>query len=97
MLNETANLEAVYDLIVNQRVGVNDCAPDSGETLLHVAAERGHAKVVSWLLAHGAVPDIRDNQGMTPLDIAYRLAQRKAATTIKHWVKNSLKNERSYK
>jgi ankyrin repeat protein len=91
MLNETANLSAIHDLVVNQRVDINTTDPDTGETLLHVAAEYGHSRCISWLLAHGAAHNIRNRQGETPLDVAHQLARRKAALVIKHWTRNSLR------
>jgi len=38
-----------------------------GRTPLHVAAMRGHAKIVEVLLAKGADPTLEDNDGWTPL------------------------------
>lgn len=41
-----------------------------GGTALHVAAWRGHANVVSWLLAQGASPLVEDAYGRPPADVA---------------------------
>ena len=41
----------------------------SGETALHKAAWRGSAECVSVLLAAGADPEIRNNEGKTALDL----------------------------
>jgi ankyrin repeat protein len=41
-----------------------------GQTALHLAARAGHAAVVALLLAHGAPPDVEDENGRTPLLLA---------------------------
>lgn len=48
---------------------LNQAGPD-GDYPLHVAARRGHVVVVEELLLHGAARDVRDAQGMTPLEVA---------------------------
>ena len=42
----------------------------SGETALHVASQQGWTNICIILLDHGALIDIEDNSGNTPLDIA---------------------------
>ena len=37
---------------------------------MHFAASNGHAQVVDYLLERGADPDIEDQYGCTPIDIA---------------------------
>ena len=45
--------------------------PDNdGDTPLHIAAFDGNAMIVSHLLAKGAVVEVRDKEGKTPLDFA---------------------------
>jgi ankyrin repeat protein len=43
---------------------------DDGESPLHKASEKGHVDVVWLLLEHGADPNISDNYGKTPSDVA---------------------------
>ena len=40
-----------------------------GETPMHIAAEEGHANILSLLLDHGADVDDQGNQGFTPLHL----------------------------
>ncbi len=44
-------------------------------TCLHIAAGQGHREVVAWLLAQGADPTLRGEEGMTALDHAVRAMQ----------------------
>ena len=38
----------------------------NGETALHIAAAQGHEEIVSYLLARGADPYIRNHDGILP-------------------------------
>ncbi len=44
-----------------------DAANDFGDTSLSIASERGHLEVVRELLAHGALPGLVANNGVTAL------------------------------
>ncbi len=44
----------------------------NGRTLLHYAAEGGHADVVKYLLENGAIVNFEDNDGYYPMDAASR-------------------------
>lgn len=50
--------------------GVCDVQDLRGDTALHVAARRGHDKCVALLLDFGADASLRNDEGMTPLDLA---------------------------
>jgi ankyrin repeat protein len=45
----------------------------TGEAALHIVVKRRDAAWLAFLLAKGAKPDIRDNEGNTPLGIAAQL------------------------
>jgi len=49
-----------------------EAADENGRTALHITAAKGHAKLVSLLLARGARTDIVDKDGDTPLHDAAR-------------------------
>jgi hypothetical protein len=57
------------------RRGLYDAQPPqryAGATALHVAAWKGHAALVAWLLTHGARADRLDAYSRTPLHVATR-------------------------
>lgn len=54
------------------KTGANINATDEliGSTPLHIAAQYGYTKIVEVLLQNGAIINIQDNLGQTPLDLA---------------------------
>jgi ankyrin repeat protein len=65
---EEETLRAVQ-LLVERGANVND-VDANGETALHGAAYRGHNSVVQFLADKGAVLDVENRIGWTPLTIA---------------------------
>jgi len=55
----------------------------AGSTPLHLAVARGHAEVVALLLKYNARLDIRDKNGMTPLQQAETIKKSEIVTLIK--------------
>ncbi|MGK5595721.1 MAG: ankyrin repeat domain-containing protein [Parachlamydiaceae bacterium] len=41
-----------------------------GQTALHIAAKYGKPEIVKLLIKHGANPNLKDNNGLTPRDVA---------------------------
>jgi ankyrin repeat protein len=61
----------VARLLINAGAEINrQC--EHGRTALQMAAAWGHLDVFQRLIQHGADPTIRDEQGMTPSEIAAR-------------------------
>lgn len=53
------------------------------DTALHRAAGRGHAKLVAFLLAAGADPNLCNHMGQTPLRWAVTMKNDEAATALR--------------
>ena len=58
------NQAVYYGADVNARVSY------AGRTPLFVAAIHGKAEAARFLLAHGAEPNLKDEKGLTALDLA---------------------------
>jgi ankyrin repeat protein len=56
------------------------------ETPLHLAVARGHSEVVAILLKYNARLDIRDKNGMTPLQLAENIKNREIVALIKQYL-----------
>src|SRR5690606_37707091 len=61
---------AMARALVEAGVDVEQRDPATGRTALHVAVERGHRRVVEYLLRQGASPRLASSSGETPLDLA---------------------------
>ncbi|HLI85414.1 MAG TPA: ankyrin repeat domain-containing protein [Bryobacteraceae bacterium] len=66
-------LEAV-EVLVERGVDVN-AANDRGQTAMHFAV-RASDDIVRYLAAHGALLDVKDKQGHTPIDVALGMGVR---------------------
>lgn len=63
------NLEQCKKLLENPVLSINSSGKGSGKTALHWAAQKGHVKIVRYLLDHGALLK-KDNKGYTAYDLA---------------------------
>ncbi len=61
---------AMARALIEAGVDVHQRDPATGNTALHIAVERGHARVVEYLLQQGASPTIESDYGDTPLTLA---------------------------
>lgn len=68
---------ATAELLVARGASIH-AVDDRGRSALMIAAERGHAKMVGWLMAHGADANLRDGQGKAAADLASDAAVRDA-------------------
>jgi hypothetical protein len=67
-VTETTEREAV-ELLLDRGVDVNGFNAN-GMTAVHFAAQRGADAIITLLAERGAVLDIRNKQGRTPLDLS---------------------------
>jgi len=80
--------------LVARGVPIDERGP-GGETLLHLAARRGHEEVMEVLLSHGADPNALNGFGVTPLDEALSAEQRSAADWLRSRVGDRLQAPRA--
>lgn len=66
--------------LLDQGVNVNQKTREG--TLLHLAAERGHAGAASLLIRKGARLELKNSQGEKPLDVAINKGNRRVADLI---------------
>lgn len=69
---------ALHTLVTPQSPPKLPVAPDA----LHEAAEKGDLKLIRTLIADGAAVDARDDRGQTPLIVAIRNRQLRAAAEL---------------
>nr|XP_061826937.1 ankyrin repeat domain-containing protein 50 [Nerophis lumbriciformis]XP_061826939.1 ankyrin repeat domain-containing protein 50 [Nerophis lumbriciformis] len=65
----TGNSEVGHHLLAKSGINI-DLACNQGATALSIAAQQGHANIVSMLLERGANPDHVDQYGRTPMKVA---------------------------
>ncbi len=62
------NFPAIATILLDAGANIN--AKDAeGNTPLHIAAKKGYASKVQYLLSRGANPAIKNNQGQLPVDL----------------------------
>jgi ankyrin repeat protein len=71
-VNDEHHQDAARWLLSARCVNVNRADRDSGETPIWAAAKHGNVELVKELLAAKADPKIRNNDGESPLGVAYR-------------------------
>ena len=62
-----------YDLVrymCDQPSFVPNMIDHHGQTALHYACQEGHLKIVECLIKHGCQKDVKDDKGITPVEIA---------------------------
>ena len=63
------DFQQVQERVYNQGQSIHTMN-DKNQTLLHLAAQQGHVKLVSWLCEQGARTDLNDNNGSMPIELA---------------------------
>ncbi|KAE9377688.1 ankyrin, partial [Stipitochalara longipes BDJ] len=64
----TGQIRVVRELLNKPEVDIDFRVPAlKGQTALHCACRNGHLEVVKLLVEHGALMEIKDDEGMTPL------------------------------
>ncbi|XP_067005341.1 acyl-CoA-binding domain-containing protein 6 [Anabrus simplex] len=66
---DRGNIMLLKCLVSDLKADIN-LKDEDGQTALHYAASCGHADVVNYLLNCGADPNIRDGDGLLPVDVA---------------------------
>lgn len=61
---------SMSDILQNGEFGVNSVINDDGDTLMHIAAEEGQAKVAIYLAERGGKVDVENERGVTPIEKA---------------------------
>lgn len=66
---DRGNVKLLQCLVGDLKADVN-LKDQEGQTALHYAASCGHVEIVRFLLDHGADPNLKDGDGMLPIDVA---------------------------
>ena len=77
------DFEQVQERVLNKKQSVHT-RNDKNRTLLHFAAQKGHAKLVSWLCEQGARIDLRDDKGNTPMQLAIKSKRYEVVCDLMH-------------
>lgn len=78
----------MVELLIRNRADLNAKDDKYGATALHLAAYRGHKKVVRILLEKGADIYAKDKEGDTPLDAALMGGHQDVVEQIKNFTDN---------
>lgn len=70
MLAAGANGAEFFARMVKIKGSIKEVSPATGDTPLHSATNNSNTDVVQWLLLHGADPNVKNKQGVTPKDMA---------------------------
>ena len=73
----------IVALLVGAGANVNRQSGVTGATALHMAARRGNVAIAKALLDHGALPNLPDKKGVTPLARALNLKRDETAELIR--------------
>lgn len=72
----------IYGRNGKRHLDLNKNQDENGNTVLHVAAERGHVEVVELLIIEGAGPDMANRLGWTPLHLSAQNQHVDCATVL---------------
>ncbi|XP_033846530.2 ankyrin repeat and EF-hand domain-containing protein 1a [Periophthalmus magnuspinnatus] len=69
--NDKEQIESLLEYGANDLINLTE--PKDGTGVLHVAVAANNQELVSFLLSHGAVPNVQNKKGMTPVMMASEL------------------------